>query len=86
MNAIARQDITCKELVELVTDYLEHALPEDDRAVFEEHLAKCAGCSTYVQQIQLTIHATGAITEDTIDPAARDDLMRAFRGWHSRSN
>jgi anti-sigma factor RsiW len=86
MNGITREDMTCRELVELVTAYIEDALDPDDRAVFADHLAICKNCTTYVEQIRLTILAAGEVTEDTLDPAARDGLMRAFRGWQRRGD
>jgi anti-sigma factor RsiW len=74
-------DITCRELVELVTDYLEGALPEADHARFEEHLAICQPCVAYVEQIRLTIAVSGAIGEEQLDPEARDELLAVFRDW-----
>jgi anti-sigma factor RsiW len=73
--------LTCQELVEIITDYLEGALPEDERARFEEHLDMCEGCRTYLEQMQLTIEATGRLSEDAIPDPVRDDLLRAFRNW-----
>ncbi|HVP03815.1 MAG TPA: zf-HC2 domain-containing protein [Solirubrobacteraceae bacterium] len=75
-------DITCRELVELVTDYLEGALEPADRARFEEHLVVCAACVTYVEQLRQTVRATGALREEAIEPAVREELLRAFRDWH----
>jgi anti-sigma factor RsiW len=80
MNVEA-DDITCRELVELVTDYLEGALPEANRARFEEHLAICEPCVAYVEQIRLTIAASGAISDEQLDPNAREELLAAFRDW-----
>jgi anti-sigma factor RsiW len=67
--------------VELVTDYLEGALPADERARFADHLARCQGCSNYLDQMQQTIRLTGTLTEDTLEPAARDELLKLFRDW-----
>jgi anti-sigma factor RsiW len=50
-------DLACKELVGLVTDYLDGVLPADWRAGFDGHLAGCAGCTEYVAQIRFTIQA-----------------------------
>jgi anti-sigma factor RsiW len=76
------EDITCRELVELVTAYLEGALPGGERARFEDHLRICEGCVTYVEQMRLTIAASGRIEEDDIEPPARDALLTAFRDWN----
>jgi anti-sigma factor RsiW len=73
--------LTCKELVELVTDYLEGKLPARDRRRFERHLGDCGGCTNYVEQMRTTIAATGRLSEDSISPDVRDELLAAFRDW-----
>ena len=73
--------LSCKELVELVTEYLEGTLSPADRARFEEHLTICPGCITYVEQIRQTIRLVGRIDEESISPEAEHDLLRAFRTW-----
>jgi predicted anti-sigma-YlaC factor YlaD len=74
-------DLTCQELVELVTDYLEGSLPAAQRARFEEHLEKCAGCRNYLAQMRQTIRLAGMLTEASIAPQARADLLGVFRNW-----
>ena len=73
--------ITCREVVELVTGYLEHALPARETALFEQHLNFCDGCVWYVEQMRGTIAAAGPLREDDVPAAARDRLLAAFRGW-----
>jgi len=73
--------VSCKELVELVTEYLEGTLPPEERQRFDEHLEICPGCRTYVDQMRATISATGTLAEETVSPEARDALLSAFRGW-----
>jgi anti-sigma factor RsiW len=73
--------LTCQELVELVTDYVEDRLPLAERARFEEHLAVCGPCRTYLKQMRQTIRLSGELTEEKISPPARDALLEAFRGW-----
>jgi anti-sigma factor RsiW len=73
--------LSCKELVELVTDYLEGALPDEERRRFEEHLASCPGCVVHVEQMQATVRTLGTLREDAVSPAARDALLEAFRDW-----
>jgi anti-sigma factor RsiW len=68
-------------MVELVTDYLEGALPARDRARFERHIAGCPHCTTYLEQMRITIRTLGRLPEDTISPDARDALMGAFEEW-----
>ena len=69
--------------MELVTDYLDGALDELDSRRFEAHIADCPHCSNYLDQIRLTVKATGSLTEEQLDPHARDELLAAFRDWHS---
>ena len=77
--------LTCQELVELVTDYLEGALPGADVERFESHLVICPGCATYVDQFRETIRLTGRLREDDLEPAARETLLSQFRTWKQRS-
>ena len=77
--------MSCIELVELITEYLEGALPEDRRARFEEHLRGCDGCTAYMEQFETTIRLTGMLTEDQVPTDAREALLGAFRGWASGS-
>ncbi|MFL5363344.1 MAG: anti-sigma factor family protein [Myxococcales bacterium] len=74
-------ELSCAELVELVTDYLEGALPRADRRRFEKHIAACENCTAYIEQIRLTIAAAGELTEADIEPEAREALLDAFRDW-----
>jgi len=73
--------MSCKELVELVTDYLEGVLSAEDRRRFEQHIADCSWCGRYLEQMRLTINTVGRIEEDSISPAAKDSLLDAFRDW-----
>jgi anti-sigma factor RsiW len=78
------EQLSCQELVELVTEYLEGALSAADRARFDSHLAACDGCRTYLEQIRLTIALSGRLTPEQLDPEAERALLGAFRDWHSR--
>ena len=74
-------DITCRQAVALMTDYLEGALGADDQALMDAHLAECEGCAEHLRQIRITVAVTGRIREDDLDPAARADLMDLYRRW-----
>ncbi|KPV48900.1 hypothetical protein SE17_35585 [Kouleothrix aurantiaca] len=76
-----REYLTCREMVELVTEYLEGAMPPRERAIFEAHLAVCPGCTAYFEQMRATIRMTGHLTEESIEPEARDTLLDVFRNW-----
>lgn len=73
------RDVACIELVELLTDYLEGALPPDEVAAVEAHLDLCAPCRTYLAQMRATIAALGSVPVDTLSDRAYDDLLEAFR-------
>ena len=77
----AQEEMSCKELVELVTDYLEGVLPSEDRARFEEHLGQCPGCEVYLEQMRQTIRTLGKLNEDSITSPARETLLQTFRNW-----
>lgn len=75
-------ELTCQELVELVTAYLENALAPSERTRFEQHLDLCSGCDAYMEQIRETVRLTGKhATAETLSPAARDALLAQFRNW-----
>ena len=71
----------CQEVVELVTDYLERALPADEAALFEQHLNFCDGCVWYVDQIRETVATVGRIEPEEVPPETRERLLTAFRDW-----
>jgi hypothetical protein len=71
--------------VEVVTDYLEDRMPPDRRLLFEEHVAFCSWCQTYLDQMRETIRITGTLTEDDLSAATRDALLEAFRNWNTQS-
>ena len=77
-------EMPCRELVELVTDYLEGRLSPVDRARFEAHLEACDACRTYLDQFRQTVRTLGRLREDSLSPEAKSALLAAFRGW-SRS-
>ena len=83
MDSSATTDLTCRELVELVTDYLENSLPAHERARFDAHLDECEACRTYVDQIRATMRLTRAAGEAREVPGM-DALMEAFRGYKRR--
>jgi len=75
------EQLSCRELVELVTDYLEGALPERERASFEHHIETCMGCHEYVRQMRTTIELTGRLTTSDVSPEAEAKLLTVFRNW-----
>jgi anti-sigma factor RsiW len=75
-------EMPCRELVELVTEYLEDRLPPADRARFEAHLAACEACRAFLDQFRQTIRSLGRLPEEALSPEARAALLAAFRGFN----
>jgi anti-sigma factor RsiW len=79
--SVFTRPLACQELVELVTAYFDGSLSRTDRRRFRRHIEGCDNCSAYVEQMRLVIEGSGRLTEGDIDPAAREELLDAFRGW-----
>jgi anti-sigma factor RsiW len=77
------EELSCQELVELVTDYLEGSLAPEERARFDTHLAECPGCDLYVEQMRTTIALAGATAGLESRPEVTG-LLDAFRDWKVR--
>jgi anti-sigma factor RsiW len=77
----AADDLACQELVEIITDYLEGALSPADRERFEDHIAGCGGCTTYLEQMRQTMAIVGRLRKEDIPAPALEPLLVAFRGW-----
>lgn len=80
----AHDEMTCRELVEVVSDYLEGRLPAGDKRRLEEHLRDCPYCVEYIEQMRQTSAALEELTEESISPETRGALLEAFRGWRER--
>jgi anti-sigma factor RsiW len=81
MEAPHNDEMSCRELVGVVTDYLEGKLPEADRVRLEAHLAECPYCEEYIAQMRQTIEALGELPAEPLDPRRERELLDAFRGW-----
>jgi len=81
MAGVETEEMACRELVEIVSDYLEGKLPDGDRRRLEAHLAGCPYCDEYIAQMRRTVAVLGRLPEDIIDPSRRERLLEAFRGW-----
>jgi hypothetical protein len=75
--------MSCKEFVELVTDYFEGALSAHDVQRFEQHIDDCFWCGRYLEQMRVTIATVGRIEEDVMSTEAKDALLHAFRDWNA---
>ena len=75
------EHVTCQEVVELVSDYLERALPPEEASLFEQHVNFCDGCDWYLDQMRATVATVGHITEQDVPDETREKLLAAFREW-----
>jgi anti-sigma factor RsiW len=75
------EHLSCKEVVELVSDYLEGALPPAEVARFEAHVLMCDGCSAYLQQMRETVRLVGELPEESVPASTWNALLDAFRDW-----
>ena len=79
-------ELTCKEVVEIVTDYLEGKLPAAERVRLEDHLRGCPGCRTYLEQMRQTIRIAGKLSEEHISPEAETSLLKVFTEWKNHKD
>jgi anti-sigma factor RsiW len=77
-------ELSCKEVVELINDWLEGRLPLAERTDFELHLAFCEGCAEYLRQLRQTKKAAERLGEEELPDQTRDALLAAFRNWKGR--
>ena len=85
-TASTYEELSCQELIELVNDYLEGALPAGLRERFDRHIAHCHGCQAYIAQMRATIDATGGLTPESLSPEAESELLAAFSGWRQSAD
>ena len=78
---MSEREVVCRELVEIVTDYLEGALDPELATRVEEHLVICGPCATYLAQMRQTSEALARLADDT--PGMPPALRLAVREWSS---
>ena len=83
---LLRRDPSCRQAVELVTDYLEGALAPSKRQRFEAHLAACEGCDEYLRQVRLTVELLGRVEPEQLSPATRTGLVDLYRSYQASGN
>ena len=81
MSEPADDDLACRELVEVTTEYFDGAMSDVDRARFERHLAGCSGCQAVLSQFRTTLQITRRLTEDQVSEEQRAAMRDVFRRW-----
>ncbi len=79
-----REELVCQQVVELITDYLEGALPRAQRRRLDAHLAGCEHCSEYLEQMRATIRLTGRLEPQDLTPAMREEFSALYRRWRAQ--
>lgn len=77
--------LSCQQLVELVTDYLEGGLSPEMQGRFVEHIEMCEHCAAYLEQMRQVIRLSGQLQEQDLSPDMSQALLAAFRGWKDES-
>ena len=85
MIRVRIRGLSCRELVELVTNYLEGSLSKRDRARFESHIARCVNCTRYLDQFRETIRLLGTLRESDVSPVAEAELLARFAAWRAET-
>ena len=75
--------MTCREVVELMTEYLDGALSATDRAKFDQHMQGCDGCRAYLAQLRTARMLMGRVASEPVPELLKAELMSAFRNWKS---
>jgi anti-sigma factor RsiW len=76
-------ELPCQEVVEMVTDYVEGAMPTAERRRLEHHLAGCRLCTEYLAQMRETIRLTGRLTPEDLTPDMSTELTELYRRWRN---
>lgn len=83
---MAKAYLTCQELVEVITGYLDDALPIEERVRFERHLAACPGCRVYLDQMRTTLQLLGTLSAEDLPSPMRQNLLATFRGLRTNTD
>lgn len=76
--------LTCRELTELITSYMEGKVSLRQRLRIQMHLAMCRHCRRYLRQMKYTIRLLGALLDGALPPQLESDLMRRFADWKEK--
>jgi len=80
------EDLVCQQIVELVTNYLEGALPSPERRGFEAHIAACEHCTEYLEQMRMTILLSGRLRTSDLTPAMRQEFSVLYESWRGEAS
>jgi len=82
MKARGVVDLTCQEVVELITEYLSHAMAPEERVRMEQHLLACPPCTAHLAQVRTTMALAHGLKQGDQDAPTEDELLALFRRWN----
>ncbi len=83
---LKRSELVCRQAVEMVSDYLEGALPRAARRRLERHLAACPHCTAYLAQMRETLRLTGKLAPEDLTAEMQEEFTEIFRRWRAEDN
>jgi predicted anti-sigma-YlaC factor YlaD len=84
-NVTIDDELTCQEVVELVTDSLENVLLPGLRKQLEQHVADCPGCTNYIEQVRLTVGMLRQLAQEPVFAETKQELPEVFRNWKKKA-
>jgi anti-sigma factor RsiW len=76
-----RPMLSCAQVVDLVTDYVEGNLDAADRLRFEEHVGICPPCRGFLSQMRVTRRVVGSVPVEPLAAPLEQALVDAFHDW-----
>ena len=78
--------LSCQEITEIITDYVEGRMSFADRMRFQMHVGMCKHCRAYLRQMKVTIETLGHLPAEPIPDGVRDELLQRFKSWKHRTS
>ncbi len=76
--------MTCREVTDLVTEYLERRLGWQDRLRFQLHIGMCRHCRAYLRQMKATVRLSGKVPSEAPPPEVEAELVDRFKDWFEK--
>ncbi len=74
--------LSCQQITEIITDYLEGRMSFADRIRFQMHVGMCKHCRAYLRQMKATIGSLGQLPDEPIPADVRDEMRKRFAAWN----
>ena len=75
--------LSCKQITELITDYLEGRMGFGERMRFQVHVGMCKHCRAYLRQMKATVAAVGQLPDEPMPDDVRDEMRKRFANWQA---